>query len=127
MDTDGWLIGEHIYIQEPTSEHNGWGIFLYPWGRRLTGDFSMKSDALEFAQELNELNIAWEQMQTIDRAPPQHRIFLREVLSLISALDRNRLRMLVREVVDIPRRKGRKSGKLPLPRPQKRSAENQDE
>jgi hypothetical protein len=33
MDTDGWLIGEHIYIQEPTSEHNGWGIFLYPWGR----------------------------------------------------------------------------------------------
>lgn len=55
---EGWLIGDHVCVQKPFPD-SGWRVSLYPWGDKISRDFFSKADAIEYAEDVNALEIDW--------------------------------------------------------------------
>lgn len=63
---EGWLIGDHVCVQKPRGDDEGWCLSLYPWGDRLTTEFFAKADAVACAKEIAALDLPWKHLRSLD-------------------------------------------------------------
>ena len=60
MKIEGWLVDDHVCVQQPTGPDGSWCVSLYPWGDKISGEFFTKDDATDYARAVSELGIDWQ-------------------------------------------------------------------